>query len=157
MEISIFNQLLTILNSVFIGMLSCVIYEIFMLARIPLIREYSSGFVKKMKEKDFGKIKNQINKEKRHKILKISIHCVFDFLYFIFLTPIYAIFFYETSNGIVRWYAFLFSLVGFFVFKKTVGRIIEKALEYIGFYLEISVSYIIYKIKMMFFRVFIAD
>lgn len=154
MEISIGNQLLTILNSFFLGLFSCAVYQIFKIIKLPLMQEYSDKFSKKMKDKNFGAVLNPLIKERKHKIIKIVVQSLLDFSYFVLLTPIYAIFFYETSNGVVRWYAFAFSLLGFIVFKISIGKIIERLIEYVGFYLEVSLSFIIYKIKKIIKRIF---
>ncbi len=154
MEISIENQLLTILNSVFLGLFCGVIYQFFKALELPLVRSYSSNFVLKNKDKTFGSIINPLCKEEKKNILKKFLQALLDVLYFITLTPLFAIFFYEMSNGIIRWYVFAFSLVGFIVFEKTIGKIIRKALEYIGFYLEILFSFILYKTQKALKRIF---
>ena len=147
MEISIGNQLLTILNSFFLGIFVSFIYQIFKIIRFHLIKEFSINFTKKMKDKTFKNVVNPLKKKRKHKAFKRIFESIVDFSYFLVITPIYTIFFFQTSNGIVRWYVFAFSLVGFFVFQITVGKIINKILEYIGFYFDVFISFIIYKIN----------
>ena len=147
MEISIGNQLLTVLNSIFLGLFSCFIYQMFLLIKLPLVNEYSDNFIEKMKKKSFKMVGNPLQKEKKRKKFKIVIQSLFDFAFFVVLTPIYAIFFYETSDGIVRWYVFFFSAIGFLIFELTIGKFTRRIIEYLGFYLEIFLSLIINKTK----------
>ena len=51
-----------------------------------------------MKKKSFKMVGNPLQKEKKRKKFKIVIQSLFDFAFFVVLTPIYAIFFYETSD-----------------------------------------------------------
>lgn len=78
MEISIANQLLTIFNSFFLGFLACLIYQAFKLLKLPIIKEYSSKFVEKMKDKTYGALENPLNEKTKHKTFRIVIQSLFD-------------------------------------------------------------------------------
>ncbi|MBE6664378.1 MAG: hypothetical protein E7602_07795 [Ruminococcaceae bacterium] len=147
MEILIEKQLLTIFNAFFLGIFSGVIYQFFKALEFPLIKSYSSNFVLKNKDKTFKNFKNPLTKKDKKRIQNKIFQVMLDVLYFIALTPIFAIFFYEMNNGIIRWYVFVFSFIGFLIFEKTIGKIIKKTLEYIGFYIEILFSFIINKFE----------
>ncbi len=152
MEISIENQLLTILNSLFLGVMSGVIYQIFVIFELPFVRCYSNDFIAKKQAEDFVNIKNPLKNSKKNVVFKMIMQAFFDFFYFLVLTPIYAIFFYKMSNGVVRWYVFFFSIVGFLIFQKTIGKILKNILQHIGFYFEVLFLYLIFIMKKTFKR-----
>lgn len=113
------NQLYVIIQSLFFGCFLEVIYEIhsslvFLLGlrgtRVKL------GFIKRKIEAKKGKFKT-------------FIIGVFDFFYFVSITPACAIFLYGVNNGILRWYIFLSWLIGFGMFKISAGRIINYILD----------------------------
>ena len=154
MEISIESQLLAIFNSFFLGILLGVIYQFFKAFELPLIRNCYGDFDPKNKAKLRKNTINHSKKGENKKILKKSLQVLLDFLYFVAISPIYAIFFYEMSDGVVRWYVFAFSLAGFIVFQKTIGKIIGKAMDFIEFHLENLFAFFFYKFKSVIMRIF---
>ncbi len=154
MEVSILNQLVTALLSIFLGVLCVVIYQVFKIPFFLIEGQYSYKFKEKMRDKVFLPILNPVNKVKKKRILKSILLILSDFSYFLFITPIFVLFFYETSNGIVRWYVFFFSIIGFLIFEGTVGKLATKTIEYISFYIQISFSYITYMMKKQFKKIF---
>ena len=48
---------------------------------------------------------------------------LWDFFYLMTISPICAIFLFGVNNGIVRWYIVIACIIGFAIFKITVGRI----------------------------------
>lgn len=130
-----------------LGIFSCAIYQIFNILGILIKRDYSYKFKEKMKEKKFTPIKNPIFKSQNNLVIKNILIAILDITYFIILTPIFIVFIYESNNGIVRWYIFFFALVGFFIFNISIGKIARIVTEYVSFYLEISLSYLLYHIK----------
>ena len=147
MEISISNQLITVIYSIILGIILGAIYQIFDILGVLVERNYSYKFKEKMKDKKFTPIINPILKKESRKTLKNIVLAIIDFSYFIVITPVFVVFIYENNNGVVRWYIFLFSLIGFVIFKATVGKILKIITEYISFYLEVLSFYIIYYIK----------
>ena len=70
-----------------------------------------------------------INKKK--KINKVFLF-FWDVLYFIIITPMCAIFLYGVSEGIVRWYIILSMLVGYVIYRATLGIFINKVFRIIA-------------------------
>ncbi|MBQ8545541.1 MAG: spore cortex biosynthesis protein YabQ [Clostridia bacterium] len=107
-----------------------------------------------MKDKKFTPIINPIFKSQNNVIVKNILIAILDITYFIILTPIFIVFIYESNNGIVRWYIFFFSVIGFTFFSLTIGKLARKITEYVSFYLEVLLSYISYHTKKCLKRVF---
>ena len=63
-------------------------------------------------------------------------------MYFISITPLFAIFTYAFSNGIVRWYIILFAFIGFILYYFTVGKLLNPVYEYILFLIKIFFEYV---------------
>lgn len=119
MMIQIENQLYVIIQSLFFGCFLEAVYEIhssfvFLLGlrgtRVKL------GFIKRQFEAKKGKFRT-------------FIIGAFDFFFFVSVTPACAIFLYGMNNGILRWYIFLSWLIGFGLFKISVGRMINYILD----------------------------
>ena len=96
-----------------------------------------------------------VARKSRTEIFKKSVLFFCDILFFILITPISAIFLFGVNYGIVRWYIIIFALLGFFLFRKTIGQIIEKILVKIVLKMRkifrklvsVSLNYTIKKIK----------
>lgn len=96
----------------------------------------------------FKDAKGEQNKSK----IKFFLLLVWDFLYFVVITPVCAIFLYGVNFGIVRWYILLCWLIGFFVYKITIGLILARILNYVTVFIrKIEVAFV-NKIKNIFKR-----
>ncbi len=153
MEISIKNQLLTFLLSIVLGLLVGFIYEVFKILRMLSGLEFPKNINKKTESCVFpliGNVKNQrnINTKKR-----FVLYFIWDFLFFIAITPTFQIFLYAMTFGIVRWYVIFGALIGFAIYQATIGKLFCKIYEYIVFALRVILVYLLYFIKFPFFYV----
>lgn len=149
MEISIYNQLLTVLFSVVLGAFCGILYDLVKIFRKILVPEYNKKLINKQSKKQYKGISNPIfkRKSKKYKIYSYIITMLFDIFYFIILTPAFCIFTYIMNNGIVRWYIFVFSLIGFVLYKVSIGRISGSIIDCFSFQLRILILYLIKFIK----------
>ena len=149
MEISIYNQLITVLFSLALGALCGILYDIVKISRNVLVPNYSEKFKIKQSNKQYKGINNPILKKisKKYKIYAYIIIMLSDIIYFILLTPVFCIFTHIMNDGIVRWYIFVFSLVGFIIYKISIGRFFGSIIDYFSFYLRILIQYLISFIK----------
>lgn len=149
MEISIYNQLLTVIFSVVLGAFCGILYDLVKIFRKILVKEYNKKLINKQSKKQYKGISNPIfkRKSKKYKIYSYIITMLFDIFYFIILTPVFCIFTYIMNNGIVRWYIFVFSLIGFVLYKVSIGRISGSIIDSFSFQLRILILYLIKFIK----------
>lgn len=149
MEISIYNQLITVLFSIILGPFCGVLYDLIKIFRKVFVLEYSEKFIIKQSRKEYKGINNPIlrKKSRRYKIYSYITTMFFDIFYFILLTPVFCVFTYIMNNGIIRWYIFVFSLVGFVLYKISIGRLFGSIIDYFSFYLRILILYLIKFIK----------
>lgn len=149
MEISIYNQLTTVLFSIVLGAFCGILYDIVKIFRNVLVQNYSEKFKIKHLNKTFKGINNPLLNRisKKSKIYSYITIMLFDILYFILLTPIFCIFTYIMNDGIVRWYIFVFSLLGFTGYKISIGRLFGAIIDYFSFYLRILIIYLVKFIK----------
>lgn len=154
MEISIYNQLTTVLFSIVLGAFCGILYDIVKIFRNVLVQNYSEKFKIKHLNKTFKGINNPLLNRisKKSKIYSYITIMLFDILYFILLTPIFCIFTYIMNDGIVRWYIFVFSLLGFTGYKISIGRLFGAIIDYFSFYLRILIIYLVKFIKIPFKR-----
>ena len=149
MEISIFEQTITSLLSLILGVFCGVFYDFIKIFRIVLVEEYNIKFKERQKIKVFPKIQNPVLKEtsKKENIYKILVISAFDIFYFLSLIPVFCIYTYVMSDGILRWYIFVFALLGVITYKFTLGRLSAHILSYLSYYLHILFLYLMYFIK----------
>ncbi len=149
MEISLYNQLLTVLFSFVLGIPCGLLYDLFKVIRCALMPSYTEKFISKHINKEYKRIENPIKEKKSSSKIPLYIFIgILDVLYFIFLIPVFCIFTYIMNDGILRWYIFFFSLLGFVVYKITIGRINAVIIDYMSFYLRVLLKYLIFFVKM---------
>lgn len=56
---------------------------------------------------------------------------MWDFFFFVIITPVCAVVAFGINNGIVRWYLVLSALLGLFVYKITLYRLISAVYKYL--------------------------
>ena len=95
-------------------------------------------------KKEYKNIKNplSVNLGKRKAFLNKVIEFVLDIVYFIIITPMMAIFLFGYNNGQVRWYIFVATFLGFYIFKLIFGKILNFIIEYVIFYLLLLFRFI---------------
>ena len=105
-----------VIKTFLFGFVLVCIYEFFSLV------EYIFGLKDTKILKSFASKTN--NKFENNRFKKI---CLFiaDFLFFVFVTPLCAIFLFGINNGIIRWYLVLATILGFAFFKITVGYLLD--------------------------------
>ena len=134
--IEINNQFFVVLQSFIFGFFLEMLYEI----------HSSAGFLFGMRG---TRVKlNKVNFQYIYKNSKIkkALLILWDFVYFLQISPISAIFLYAINNGIVRWYIILASLLGFVIFKISIGRLLSYILDLLVLLLK---AYIINKVAFL--------
>jgi hypothetical protein len=145
MEISVLNQIYTLVYSVVLGFFFGAFYDFIRILRIFLGINYVNKFTERLSRKKLKFIKNPISKRKnKGERYKKIILFITDILYFLFITPVFAIFLYYQNFGLVRWYALLGLTLGFCSYYFSVGRLVISVSEYIVFYMRISFLYIVF-------------
>ena len=64
------------------------------------------------------------SKVKVNPIKKKILIFILDFLYFVIVTPFCAVYLFAANKGIIRWYIVILVVVGFLIYKYTVGRVL---------------------------------
>jgi hypothetical protein len=152
MDVSIKNQLLTILFSLILGILFGLIYDIFKIVRMFIIGQISDRTKNIFLKIKLPLIKLKFNCEKLNVKEKI-VYLIFDIMFFIVITPIMQIFIYAFSNGIVRWYIFLGAFIGSMIYYATISRINLIIYEYIFMLVKIILTYILHFIILPFKKI----
>ena len=148
------TQLEILLSFIFVGLLFGVIYDLVKLLRYVFVYSFSSRFISMHINNEFKNISNPlINKEKKifHNIKLF----LFDVLYFLIITPICVIFVYEFNDGIIRIFILVGILVGFLIYRLTLGRLTSLAFQYIAYYVKILLSYLTLLLKKPIRKLFI--
>ncbi len=154
MEISIYNQLIASLYSIILGSLCWGIYELIKLIRMIFYWDYSEKFRLKMGNKEYKTIKNPLNiKIKGEKKIRFVVALIFDLLYFLILSIIFPIFIYIANGGVFRWYIFAFALLGFVIFKISLGKLLNITLEYINYYTKVLLLRLLNPIKRLIYKI----
>ena len=119
MEVSILKQTISALLSIVLGLYCGVFYDVIKIFRLIFVKEYCKSFKEKIRGKAFPKIKDLscVLENKKRRAVNIILVGVFDLLFFISLIPVFCIFTYATSNGVLRWYIFVFALLGVYTYK----------------------------------------
>ena len=147
MEVLISNQISTLIYAIILGLIFGVAYDIIRICRIFLGIRYVNRFTEKLSQKNLKFIKNPANKEvKKGEKYQEVILFITDILYFLIITPIFAIFLYWKNDGIVRWYSVFGVSVGFLIYYFTIGRFIISISEYIVFTIKVIFLYLIFLI-----------
>ena len=106
-----------------------------------------------MMGKSYKLVKNPVTIKYKHKNkVRFFVYLFFDTLYCLVLSIVFPIFIYIVNNGIVRWYFFAFALLGFFVCKITLGKILTAILEYFNFYISICAQYSLIPLKKLYIK-----
>ena len=148
MEISIISQLISIFYAFIFGVVSCPIYFLNKSVRRIFCPNYSDKFANRMKNKEYKRINNPIKiAKKQSRVYNIAVTAAFDLLFFIFLAIEFPVFFYITTDGVIRWYVFAFFTIGFFVYKITLGKISDKIFEFLQYYFQIAALNLFYILK----------
>lgn len=120
MIIDLQNQAIVLLQSILFGIILEIIYEVFYCAGVLFCITSSRSKNKR--------ILHYLNNNKHTKTRKVALS-IWDFLYFVFITPVCAIFVFGVNTGIVRWYIVLGTILGFAIFKLILGRFVGRALD----------------------------
>ena len=147
MEISIKNQLITMLFSIILGMFIGLIYDIFKILRLMTGLELSPKMQNKLNKIRLPLIVKKNNK-KSNNTKKYILYIIWDILFCIAITPIIQIFVYATSFGIFRWYILIGIALGFTCYYYTVSKIIAPVYEFILLGIWVVFKYILYFIKL---------
>lgn len=149
MEISIFDQCISVLKFLLVGIYFGFIYDVVKLFRCLFCPSFSVKFYEK----------HVLNKyecvfRKNHRIFDKIVMAIFDFLFFIIITPQMCIFVYGYCNGNVRWFIFFGTLVGFILYKISIGRFFGFLIQFFVFYIKVWIfklcSPLLQKIKILF-------
>ncbi|MBQ7760673.1 MAG: spore cortex biosynthesis protein YabQ [Clostridia bacterium] len=146
---TISEQFIILLKFILVGVLFGVFYDGFKVIRGFYILPYQPKFIEKMKNKAYLKVNNPVLKQENKKIRAIKLF-IFDLLYFVFISPICAIFLYSFNNGKMRWYIFLGLFIGFLVYNRTLGRITSYVLQYLIYYHNLLKSFILFYLNKVF-------
>lgn len=105
------------LFGVFIGTIYILYDTFFQFIRIKNVRENCYQKVKMIKFKE-----------------KTVLIFICDILFFVIITPLCAIFLFGINNGVVRWYVISSSLVGYIIFKISIGKLLSMIFGYLVLY-----------------------
>ena len=123
MEISIVEQSLSLIRFFFVGIYFALIYDAIKLFRRIFLPSYTEKFLEKYKAK--------LAVKRQSRLYCSIISFIFDMLFFLIIIPQMCIFVYAFCNGIIRWYIYVATAIGFFAFKLTVGRLNNLMIQYI--------------------------
>lgn len=96
--------------------------------------------------------------EKQHlwrNFLSFAALFILDFLCVSSLGAIYCVFLYETHNGFFRFYSLASVLLGFFLYQKTVGKMIVFLLRRMAFLIRKCLSFLFYPVSSVFRKIFL--
>lgn len=134
MEISILEQVLSILKFFLVGIYFGVIYDIVKLFRCLFCPSFGTKFYEKHISNKYESVFI-----KKHVILEKIIIAIFDLLFFIIIIPQMCIFVYGYCNGNVRWFTFFGTLVGLIIYKISIGRFIGFLIQFPAFYIRVAI------------------
>ena len=121
MEVSMSSQFYVFLLSILLGLVLSIIYA--------FVSGIKSFFGIYGETTTFTlKICKMLKYELKPKKKKIEMF-IFDILYFVIVTPIILVFLHNFNNGILRWYITVGVIIGFWVCRNTVSRVIQLFLE----------------------------
>ncbi len=143
MEISFWHQLLLPFLSLAFGLIAGVLYDVVRIFRCCLGIKYTQSAPKWLSKIKLPLLSSS-NKEKRMGAIKENIIMgITDILYFLILTVLMCIFVYAVNNGKIRWYIYVFSLLGFLIYYFTVGKLVIKVSSVASFIIRSMFSYIV--------------
>ena len=129
MEVQFLNQILVAFYSILFGIFLGLVHDFTSIAGLVF------GFKDlKLNNKKICKF----NTVRKKTILKQVWLCIFDIIYFLIISILVSVFVFGVNNGIVRWYIVIGLLIGFAVYKLTVGAVISIFLSYIAYLVRIS-------------------
>ena len=134
------NQFYVIYQAFFFGCFLEVVYEL----------HSSFAFLFGLRSTKVRHISAKCSAKNNCLIRKIAVS-VWDFFYFVSVSPLCAVFLFGVNNGIVRWYIVLSTAMGFVAFKLTSGRILNILLD---FFMYLFKEYILVKPLVQLKRVF---
>lgn len=141
MEISMSQQLSTIIISLITGAFLGVIYDTVRFIRCALGIKYCNNSFKCSIKTIKTKEKTRLTGLKENIIIHIT-----DILFFIICGIVIAILVYYSNNGRVRWFIYFFSAIGFLIYYLTIGKIIIRLSGVITEVLKSIVYYTFYLI-----------
>lgn len=151
MEISILDQCISLLKFFLVGIYFGVIFDVVKLFRCLFCPSFSIKFYEKH---ILNKYENLFRN--RHGIFEKIIIAIFDFLFFIIITPQMCIFVYGYCNGNVRWFIFFGTLVGFILYKISIGRFFGFLIQFPVFFIRVGIfklcNPLLRKIKKLFLK-----
>ncbi len=103
----------------------------------------------------FGKKKNALPAKKAFAVLRFSITFVSDFLCIALLGVFYTLFLYEVHNGVFRFYAFFSLVAGFWIYGKTLGKLVRFLLFRLAYVIRKCLSFLFYPVFRFFRNIFI--
>lgn len=129
MEVNLINQILIVFYSIFFGAFLGLVYDFTSIVGLIL------GFKKlNIKVKREILIKNKWNEK-----LNIILLCLSDIIFFVIASVLIAIFVFGVNNGTVRWYILVGNLIGFVIYRITLGKLISVLLSYISYFIRFLV------------------
>lgn len=137
MEVSLITPFYIILSSVLLGAILGLIYDML----VGLYTFVGLNFRVKPHNKKLYSLFNR----NYHFIKNKLIIGLCDFLYFVLILPLIVIFFFGVNNGIIRWYIVLGILVGFLIYRLTMGRLIFYVIQTAFTFLRLCILNIIGK------------
>lgn len=124
------NQILIVFYSFIFGAFLGLVYDFTSIVGLIF------GFKKlNIKDKREILIKNNKWNEKLNKILL----CLSDIIFFVIASVLIAIFVFGVNNGTVRWYILIGNLIGFVIYRITLGKLISILLSYISYFIRFLV------------------
>ncbi len=136
-----------------LGVAFGILYDVIRITRIILGVRY--GFAQKSAEFLYSRkypligIYKPGNGQIKKTLLDITVF-IGDVIYCIAVGSVFCIFMYYSNDGIFRWQALAFVLLGFFVYYKTFGALIMYFAEIIGIFLKILTKILLYTIAIPF-------
>lgn len=123
MEIDILNQIMVTLNSIAFGIFLGIVYDV--LSFIGLFFGLMN-LNEKVKNKMLPRI------EEKNVVIKNIIQFIFDIFYFLIASLLISVFAFGVNKGIVRWYIIVGIFIGFMIYKRTIGMLINTINSYIA-------------------------
>lgn len=140
MEISIISQLKTLGYSVIFGAYVSLLYELIRILRVTIYKELDGKNKARLKRIRF------LNTEKKPKGKRL-IKELLDIGFFIYVTPLFAVFLHTVNNGIIRGYILIAVTLGHLIYILSVKRITSKLIMPVSFAIIVAFGFIAFVIK----------
>ena len=142
MEISFGQQLSLPFLSILFGLVAGALYDAVRIFRCCVGIKYRDSAPKILSKIRLPLISAENRERKINSVKETIIIGITDILYFFILTVFMCVFVYAVNNGKIRWFIYFFSLIGFFAYYFTVGKLVIGASSVITFFIRALFLYI---------------